>query len=180
MGKRAGEISVKLTVEGATAAADWISSVCLARPVRRGLLGSERAAREDRRRLADLADKLRQIARRKALKRGVFLRPLPRVAVLALLHATGFRQSLILGSRPPAYALKGDFLTQLEFMATALKAPGRPQDSPEDRQKKIAKNVTDESNRRKMSARERSHQGWVEFVRSGGSLLGSKIPLPEK
>jgi hypothetical protein len=183
MGKLAGEVSVRMTEESAAAVADWISMTYLPsyRAGSAGLLANRKDERAALRLLSDLSIRLEEIGRRKPRKRGVFLRPLKRTAVMALLLATGYRKATMFGQEKTMPFAHGPFLQALEWMDVAVKGAGRRALSANELRERVAGRIhVVERHMGRLIDRQKTQEKWVEFLRAGGSLLGSSVPLPDK
>lgn len=198
-----------MTNATAKATADWISSEYLPSYRSRivdlvgdagSLLGfpdpdlSDRRARL--RALSDLSIQLEDIVKRKAMKKGEFLRPLKRTSIMVLLEAAGVRRGSSIMSMAPAsperapstfFYANGTLMQSFEWMEAALTTAGRPPTSPQERKEKLSTGHMAERHRKRLKAEQRRYEDLLDFVRSGGTLLrscvptlGSKTPCPEK
>lgn len=176
MGKVAGQVSVKMTEATVRAVADWISHAYL--PARKAdgtdsLLAAE-YSREQFRLLADLSVQLRKILRRKALKKGMFVRPVTRKSVLALLTAARYRRGHgLFGSASEEHWFSGDLRQGLEWMVEALRPPHRASLTVSEIRGRAEGHVqVDDRHKREMAARLREIEETVRLYRLHVPLLG--------
>lgn len=189
-----GEISVWMTVAAAGAAHHWLLSVYLpaAARARHELLGRVDLREESLRRLRTLAEQLGKCARRKSNQsKERFTTNIRRDAAVLYVGAIdefdplrGF-PSIMGRSLVRQVAGEGTvfFLTWEAgaWIRTSLAARAcRPTLSAAKRKVRLAPQYAyDKRNRKRLKLAVKRDEAWDQFFRSGGSLLGSSVPLPE-